>query len=578
MKKRICLLLAVLLTLSLLTGCANDRTSLLGDLFSRLDGRDSALPICRFDDMPYERPDLTAMREKAGEIEALLDSGARFKKVTKALEELYGLYYSMQTMTTLANIRNCQDLTDAYYAAEYAWCSAATAEVSQIMEEVYLACGSSSLAERLAADFFWEGFLDEYGPDSESMFTDAYLELAAQESELLADYRALLAYPVIEIDGQEWLLSDYIYGAGDEDILRAYGAYYESYNPKLAALYIDLVGVRRQMAAELGYESYAAMMYDLGYGRDFSLAEGDAFITAVRRTLVPLSVELEAAGVRDGVWYSLVDEDDLRLILSAVADGIGGEAKKAWRFMDRYELCDLRVSANKPDMAFQTYLDDYEAPFLFLGAYGDTEDIKTVTHEFGHYVQSYSDYNAYRTMDLAECFSQAMQYLSLDAMRGTLAAEEIDNLRRLNLIDTLDTYVQQISFADFERQVYAQPELTVDYLNDLSLRLAKDYGYYDGVNDLYYALSWIDITHFFEQPFYVISYPASAGVALEIYERELKEDGAGLAAFWDLLDTSDPGLLTAVEEAGLSDPLTPTRIADIATFLREELILVSHEK
>ena len=572
-KTELRLAILVVLIVSLLSGLGNRQTSLLGGLFGRSNGRDSALPICRFDEMPYERPDLTAMRDKVDEIEELLDSGARFRKVTGALDEFYALYYSAQTMSTIADIRNCQDLTDDYYAEEYAWCSAASAEIGQLVEELFLACGSSTLADRLEKDYFWEGFLDEYGSDSESMYTDAYMTLALRESELLAEYRALIASPVIEIDGEEWLLSDYLYNAADAEALeRAYNSYYERYNPKLGALYIELVGVRRQMAEEMGYDSYAAMMYEAGYGRDFSVEEGDAFIDSVRRILVPVAAELEAAGVRDDIWYTYVEEDELRQILAAVGEGIGGEAAEAFRFMDQYELCDLRISANKPDMSFETYLDDYEAPFLFVSPYGDTEDIKTVTHEFGHYVQSYVDYNAYRTLDLMECFSQAMQFLSLDTLHGTLTEEEIDNLRRMNLIDSLDTYVQQISFADFERQVYAQPELSVENLNALSLQLAKDYGYYDGVSERYYALSWIDISHFFEQPFYVISYPASAGVALEIYERELAGPGTGLDAFWALMDADEPGLLGAVEEAGLRDPLSSERITEIGGFLRSELM------
>ena len=94
-----------------------------------------------------------------------------------------------------------------------------------------------------------------------------------------------------------------------------------------------------------------------------------------------------------------------------------------------------------------------------------------------------------------------MQYLALGGLRDSYSDEIVDTLRLMNLIDSLDTYVQQASFAEFEKRVYAEKELTVEKLNELSLALAKDYGHYDGVSEEYYAMSWIDTPHFFEQPF-----------------------------------------------------------------------------
>ena len=111
----------------------------------------------------------------------------------------------------------------------------------------------------------------------------------------------------------------------------------------------------------------------------------------------------------------------------------------------------------------------------------------------------------------------------------------------------------------------------MEKLNALSLQLAKDFGYFDGYSVDYYAKSWVDITHFFEQPFYVISYPASAGVALEIYELELKEPGAGFEKFRELIEAEDPGLVGAAAEAGLKNPLTTRRVEEITSFLEEQL-------
>lgn len=571
MKKKCPVILAFLLSLCLLCGCGASHGALLG-LFSHAREDYAVRELCRFADMPYERPDLNAMQDKAAEIENALNSRARFRKVTGLLDELFAMYNTADTMTTIADIRNCQDLTDEYYSSEYAWCSAAQAEIGQIMEEVYLACGSSRFSEKLEKEYFWEGFLEDYGPESESMLTDEYVALAARESELIARYRSLTTNPTIAIDGEEWFLNDWVYNAeNDADVTRGYDAFYEKYNPILGDIYIQLVELRKEEAKLLGYDSYAEMQFDLGYGRDFSVEESDRFIDCVRETLVPLSVRMEQSGVRDGIWYSIVEEQDLEDVLQVVAHSLGDEAREAYEFMKKYELYDMRISSDKPDMSFQTYLSDYEAPFLFISPYGSSQDILTVTHEFGHYVEGFVSYNAYRTMDLAECFSQAMQYLALKPMREVFADEEIENLLQMNLLDTLDTFVQQASFAAFERAVFDAEELSVESLNALSLELSKEYGYYDGSNENYYAKSWIDIPHFFEQPFYVISYPASAGVALEIYELELTKPGAGFEKYLELAEAEEPGIIGAVKDAGLHDPLARERVEEIASFLEREL-------
>ena len=571
MNKKLSCVLALVLTAALLCGCADASGYLMG-LFSHEREDYAVRTLCRFSDMPYERPDLDAMRNKAAEIEEALGKKGRFRKVTSLLDELYAMYDSADTMATIADIRNCQDLTDEFYAEEYAWNAAAQAEISQIMEQVYLACGSSSYGERLEKDYFWEGFLEEYGPESESLLTDEYVALSARESELIAQYRGLTNNPVIEIDGEEWFLGDWTYNAEtDEEIARGYDAFYEKYNPILGELYIQLVQLRKEEAKCLGFDSYADMQFELGYGRDFTVEESDRFVDCVRETLVPLYERIEEQGMWNDVWYSLVEEQDLEDVLEAVAAAVGDEAAEAYAFMKKYELYDLRISADKPDMSFQTYLSDYEAPYLFISPSGNSQDILTVTHEFGHYVESFISFNADRTMDLAECFSQAMQYLALEPMRELYLDEEVDNLLQINLLDSLETYVQQASFAAFERAAFETEDLSLEKLNALSLQLAKDYGYYDGVSGDYYAKSWIDIPHFFEQPFYVVSYPASAGVALEIFELEQAKPGAGFEKFLELSEAEDPGLIAAAESAGLHDPLSPERVREIAAFLEREL-------
>ena len=321
-------------------------------------------------------------------------------------------------------------------------------------------------------------------------------------------------------------MSDVMYDVWDEREYNALlDAYYEKYNPILGELYLRLMEVRKAQAAELGYSGYGEMMFDIGFDRDFSVEDGRAFLESVKTHILPVYARRMDSDRQYDLMEGYVSEDQLYGVLETVAYGLGGEIAQAYDFMRAHELSDLAMSDVKADMSYQAYLDDYDAPFLFANPYGDRTDVITVTHEFGHYAEAYMSYGVYRSMDLAEVFSQAMQYLSLNKLRGVLGEQGTNDLRLLNL------------YAD---------------------------------NDQGFKFWWIDVPHLFEQPFYVISYPVSACCALEIYEHELR-DGSGLNDYLRLVDSEEIGIIGAAKGAGLQNPVTDERVRDVADFMDRQL-------
>ena len=523
--------------------------------------------IFRFDDLPYERPDVDTFCEKADELIDALEQGAGYRRVVALLNELFTMYYHAETMGTIADIRNCLDLSDKYYAAEYAACMSIRAEIGQIMEDVYFACGASRYGPRLERAFFGPGFLEEYCLESKKTVTDEYIALTEEENELIARYRSLQTDPVIALNGREVPLMEALYGAGsDREYEKICRAFYEKYNKAFGELYLEMLDVRKAQAEELGYGSYAGMMYDIGYDRDFSLEDGAAFLESVRKWILPLYERYADDALEAELLEDYVSEKELRRALEAVAYGLGSEAAEAYDFMRRHELYDLAMDDKKAEMSFQVYLDDYEAPYLFVNPYGDLSDYITVTHEFGHYVEAYISYGVYRSTDVSEIFSQAMQFLGLGELQDSLGRKKLGNLRLLNLYDILDSFVSQAAYAEFEKQAFELEEPNVERLNALYGEILAKYG----MESQYDGMDWIDITHFFEQPFYVISYPISACCAMEIYERELEETGAGFDSYLRLVDAEKIGIVGAAEEAGLQNPITDERVRETAVFLEKQ--------
>ena len=576
MKKKLCSIMCALLAALMLASCAASPVEAMRGLIeyaapSGLRGGDEA-DIPRFDDMDYVRPDTGALEAAADAVGTALSAGAALDDVTALLDECYNEYYNFSTMYTLAEIRYLRDLTDEYYGAEYSWCGENWSVVQQQMERMYTLCATSDLAAELEREYFWEGFTADYGEGSAQMYTERAVALMQRESELLNAYYDLTAQPQIVLDGESVDYESYLSGADADEYARAVDEYYRQYNARFAGIYIDLIRTRRAIAEEMGYESYEAMQY-ASYERSYTPAEAAGFVAGVREKLVPLYEELMALDPGGNIIYSYMSERRLMKTVGAAAESIGGDVREAFEFMRAHGLYSLEQSDTKASMSFTAYLDSYDAPFVFVSPYCDTEDILTLAHEFGHFLDSYYNYNAYESLDLSEFFSQSMEYIVMGRLSDVLDGEELSMLRRIKLVSTLDTYVMQSSFAEFEQRVYALPdeELSAEAINAISLDTAKEFGYYDGVSEDYYAMSWADITHFFESPFYVISYVVSSDAAQQIHALDCENAGAGLEKYLEMLPREYETLLDTLAAAGLESPFAPGRLDAVERQLRAEL-------
>ncbi len=599
MKKKLGILLALLLCASLLCGCigkpplpvqllpapspsAEPAPTPTPEPTPRpyvppTSEREGVWDLIPFDEMPYERPELDGLRQAIDTVGGALDSGADYAAVEPLLDACYDEYCGFYTMYSIAFIRSCQDMTDSFYADEYALLDEASADLSQLMEQLYFRCGMSSMAEELEEKYFWPGFAEEYADDSDAFYDDEMVALLQEESSLVADYRALVASPTVTLSNG--IEVDFFTSLDEFDPSSARYAdliysYYEQYNPKLGEVFIDLVKNRQLQAAHAGYDSYEELAYDHVFQRDYSPELAEEYLADIKASLVPLYRQLAPYGYLPTVEPMSLDAQRLEDILRSGVSRMGDEVLDTYEFMFRYRLCDITYSPLKAEMSFQTYLDSYEVPFLFMDATGELGDITTFSHEFGHYLDGFLNYGADETIDLAECFSQAMELLMLTRLDGALSQRELENLYEMKMLDILEMYVNQSLYAEFEHLLYAaEPEqLSLAYANQLFLRLSQEYGAcIPGMEELF-SMMWIDITHFYEQPFYVITYPVSHDIAMQIFQLERENDGDGFEKFMDMLPREYPDMLDTALNAGLESPFDPGRLEKVAETLREILL------
>ena len=585
MKKRITAVVALTLAMVLLCSCSLTDDSLgdrIGRKLSQFSAGDSDHNPdgLKFSEMHYYRPDTEKLAADVAAVEQALEDGARLKKVEGLLDVCMDDYDEFDTMYALANIYNCKDLRDEYYADEFEWISTESSTVSQLFDEMYYACAGSALGAELEEDYFWEGFCEDYADPDDSYYNDETVALMQRESELISRYREMVADPTIVVDGEEVSFYDLLEErenfsdlAGYYAYLDAWLTYYETYNEPMAKIYIELMRVHTEMAEAMGFSSAEEMEYVFGFDRDFSPEDAAVFVQDIKTYLVPIYSWAQEQGLSYSLSYSSLSTQALHDGLASVAASIGRECVEAFAFMDRYELYDIEPSTYKADTSFQTYLSLYDSPFIFLNPDGTTRDLTTFVHEFGHYTDAYTNFDAPEAIDLAEVYSQALEFLSLSHMDGVLSASQVEALRTGMVLEALDTFAQQASFADFESRAHAlgPDNLSAEKLNELALQASQDFGYCQPGLEEIMQYFWMDITHLFEYPFYVISYPVSLDVALQIYELELREEGAGLDKYFEMLPRDYDTFMETVTAGGLESPFSKGGLKSIAELIADVL-------
>lgn len=531
MKKPMIRLLALVLLWVLLAGCSQ----LGGPASQLLDAiqQESGEANVTFDKMVYTRPDLAEL-ETVLEEACQAAAGEEFRKILQGIYAFYDVYDAFHTNYALADIHYCQDLTNAYWEEEYNFCMGAAPSVDAMLEELYCALAKSPCLEKLEADmYFGQGYFDSY--QDQTPWEAEFLDLLEREAELTSRY-----YELSDLG------NNHVYGSE---------AYYDACFEEMANVLAQLVPIRQEIARYWGYEDFAQFAADNYYYRDYDLDQAEAYLEAIREELVPLYVRFN----ENFVWadaFVPAQEAQTYSRLRTAAVNMGGAIAESFLVMDRGGLYDISYSENKYPASFETYLTTYQVPFVFLNATQTDYDYLTFAHEFGHFCNDHVSWGSYAGTDVQEFFSQGMEYLAL------CYGENTDNLRKVKLAESLAIYVEQAGYAVFELELYRLPadRLNPEGIRELYDRVASDFGFGSVGYD---SRDFVSVTHFFTDPMYILSYVVSNDAAMQLYQMEMEEPGAGLACFEENLGTEEYYFLSFLNAAGLENPFAPNRLEEL---------------
>ena len=490
-----------------------------------------------FDKIEYVRPNFDATTEKLRTIISAIEKNEiSFEEQIAMIEALEGDYEKILTMRTLADISVAKDSSSEYWNAEYAYVTGSYPNLAKVIEQMYVAAANSPHAERFEDEYFGDGLIEEYKDGGK--LTDTLVKLLESEEALEAEYLSLTE-------------SDY------------------ELEEKQTRIFIELVKVRRMIANELGDKSYADYAYET-LGRDYSADKASRLLDDIAEYILPTyqilaytSLSKYVYGTEDAANLGLADlMNNSRELLRGIDESYG----EIFNYMLSHKLFDVDIQReNRNEGAFVTYLEEFDAPFLFLSAGEDITDYTAFLHEFGHFIDAYTNLNSDASIDQKEISSQALEYLSLTRLDGILSLRDARYLTENQTLNAMITLIFQGFYAKAEELIYALPleNITKESLDREVVRAAEKFG----LNTEYInSISAIFISHTFLYPFYVQSYCTSLVPSLEIYFMEIENEGSGFEAYKKLIDRSGENftLEEALSDSGIASPFKEDIVLEIA--------------
>ena len=504
--------------------------------------------MIKFEEMPYERPDLDKVKQELQEITETFKNAESYEEANKAFIEFDTKQRHIQTLMTLSSIRYNINTKDEFYGGEDKFWNESSPEL-QAYQQQFTNC--------LLNSKFRDEFEKEYGS---IMFINAEIELKSfspelipdlvKENELTQEYENLLANAKVSFEGKEYTLPQMTLYKGDPDDERrlqawiADGTWYKENQEKLDTIYDELVHLRDGMGKKLGYEGYTTLGY-YRMGRNcYDKHDIEKFRTAVQKYVVPVAEKIyQKQAERLGKTYPMNFADnelsfrsgnptpvgtpeDILKAGQKFYDELSPETSEFFHTMREGNLLDVLSKPGKRGGGYCTDICDYFVPFIFANFNGTQGDVEVVSHEAGHAFEAYL--NAHRvpvstiwpTMEACEVHSMSMEFFA-EKNAEDFFGNDARKFRYSHLAGAMQFIPYGTLVDHFQHSVYEKPDMTPAERHAEWKRLMGIYMPWEKLDGKipFYAEGehWQLKHHIYSSPFYYIDYCLAQTVSLEFW-------------------------------------------------------------
>ena len=556
-----------------------------------------------FREMTYERPDIETFTACYRNAAAQLRSASAYPEARKAFFDLQDAMLRVETMFSLAYVRNTIDTNDAYYEAEVLWLQEQEASLIPLKKEYLQAFATSP---------FRKDFEAEFGPqllrkaDAELKTSDEKLiPDKIREGELRMAYSKSSAAAMTEFRGEQvnfYGLLKHMQSADRperKEAFEAWAALYEKISPELDSQYDELVHLRNGMAKKLGFSRFTDLAY-LERGRfDYTDKDVACFRKQIREVITPAVAEIRERQRRrlgvdklryydeslifpDGNACPIGNMEELVRKAQTMYREMSPETGEFFDFMAQYHLFDLETRPGKRMGGYMTAFPEYKAPFIFSNFNGTSADVDVLTHEAGHAFQGYLAMRSIPVADLCgstseinEIHSMSMEHFAYPWMESFFG-EKWEQYITAHLIDALAVIPYMAVVDEYQHRVYEAPDMTAMERRAVWREIEKAYmpwRDYDGNAFLEGGGFWMQKQHIFLYPFYYIDYALAQLCAFQFYGR-MKEDRP--RAWQDYLRLcragGTKGYFELLEEGSLLNPFREGTVEKSTGHIIEELL------
>lgn len=540
-----------------------------------------------FKDFNYYRPDMERLKQDFDNMLNRFDRADSAEAQTQIMEEINRLRNKFETMESLVHVRHTIDTADVFYEKENDYIDEVKPLYDELVDRYYRSLAGSAYRRELEAK--WGAQLFRIAELKLSTFTPEIIADLQQENKFASQYTKLRASAKILFEGEERNLAQMtpFMESPDRKIRKsaqeAFNGFFEENEAQFDAIYANLVKIRDRIARKLGFKNFVALGYARLSRSDYDAAMVAGYRKQVLETLVPLASELRRRQSRrlglDAMQYydeplefpsgNAVPKGDSAWILEngkRMYRELSPETNEFFTYMLEKELMNLTAKKGKAGGGYCTYLNNYQAPFIFANFNGTSGDVDVLTHEAGHAFQIYSSRNFkipeyyWPTMEACEIHSMSMEFLTWPWM-DLFFQTDAEKYRFSHLSGALLFIPYGVTVDEFQHWVYenpgADPAARKRTWREIERKYLPHRDYADN-GFLERGGYWLRQGHIFDVPFYYIDYTLAQVCAFQFWQksRENREE-----TWSDYLRLCRAGgslsFLELVKLAGLKNPFGP---------------------
>ena len=554
-----------------------------------------------FPDFTYARPDLDRLESAFTAVLQELKAAETLSDAMAAVEQIDSIRASVATSYNIGYIRYSIDTRDAFYKAEKEWFDQHLPRTEQWRVDYYRALLDSPHREALEQHFGPQLF--DSAKVSINTFRPEILEELQAVNKLSSEFTTLRGGAKIELDGETYNLSSItpLEQVADREKRKkastAKWQWFADNRSRLEDIYAEMVTLRTNMARTLEYDNYVGLGYANMNRTDYGPEEVAVFRQQIQEHIVPIAQELyEKQRTRIGVdrlhYYDLSfrfpggnpkpqgTAEQIVAHADKMYRELSTETGEFFQYLQDTELMDLDSKDGKAPGGYCTFINEYEAPYIFANFNGTSHDIDVLTHEFGHAFQVYSsrhqrplEYN-WPTFDAAEIHSMSMEFFTYPWMEGFFG-KDTEKYYFSHVAGAFRFLPYGCAVDEFQHRVYEHPDLDNAGRNALWKEMEAKYlphlDYSDNAH-LTDGTFWQSQGHIFSVPFYYIDYCLAQICAFQFFLLDEQDHQTAWASYVELCKAGgSKSFLELVKLAGLENPFEAGVVERIASRIRQRL-------